>query len=392
MQMEVNKMADVREIIELVSNLVRIDSINPWLVKGGAGEAGVGKYIADWLKLLGSEVKLEEVEPGRSNLIARLPGRGAGKSLCLYAHLDTVGCALWRDAAFTPRLEGDRLYGLGSGDDKGHCAAAMLTLKSIVERKIHLSGDLWLALLIDEEGTSSGAMHFAEHYKPDAMIVLEPFGLGKITVTHQGFGWLDVIVKGRAAHGSAPEVGIDAIMHMAEVIIRLGKLDREKYASTSHPLNGKTVFHTSLITGGTDYATYPSECILGIEIGTQPGETIDDRVAEIKAIFTQVKKDYPNFNGSVRVTLARDPFEASGHHVLWDILAAQIEKELGYQPVPCGENAWGDAALFQIAGVPTLSLGAQGDHFHAPDEWVSVSELVKLVHILEGTVEHFCKS
>jgi acetylornithine deacetylase len=383
-------MADIREIVELVSNLVRIDSINPWLVKDGAGETGVGKTIADWLKPLGAEVKLEEVEAGRCNLIARLPGSGGGKSLCLYAHLDTVGCALWRDAAFNPRLEGDRLYGLGAGDDKGHCAAAMLALKSIVDRKIRLAGDLWLALLIDEEGTSSGAMRFAEHYKPDAMIVLEPFGLGKITVTHQGFGWLDVIVKGRAAHGSAPEVGIDAILHMAEVITRLGRLDREKYAFTSHPMNGKTVFHTSIITGGTDYATYPSECVLGIEIGTQPGETIDARVREIETIFAEVKKDYSNFDGSVRVTLARDPFEASGHQALWDVLAAQIEKELGRLPIPCGENAWGDAALFQIAGIPTLSLGAQGDHFHAPDEWVSVSELGKLVKILEGTSENFC--
>lgn len=379
------------EVIKLVSELVRIDSVNPWLVKGGAGEAQVANFIAKWLETLGVEVRLEEVEAGRSNLLARWPGSGGGESLCFYAHLDTVGYALWRERALDPRVEGDRLYGLGSADDKGHCAAAMLAMKSLITRGIHLRGDLWLALLIDEEGASSGAFHFVESHKPDAMLVLEPFGLGRINITHQGFGWLDIIVNGRAAHGSAPEVGVDAILHMAEVITRLGKLDRETFATSPHPLNGKTVFHTSLINGGTDYATYPDRCVLGIEIGTQPGESIQNRVDEIKAIFAEVKQSYPDFKGEVEVKLARDPFIARGHQRLWDILKPEMENELGKPVEAAGENAWGDAQIIQDASIPTLMIGASGDHFHAPEEWVSISELVKLVRIIESTAEKFCR-
>lgn len=379
------------EVIKLVSELVRIDSVNPWLVKGGAGEAQVANFIAKWLETLGVEVRLEEVEAGRSNLLARWPGSGGGESLCFYAHLDTVGYALWRERALDPRVEGDRLYGLGSADDKGHCAAAMLAMKSLITRGIHLRGDLWLALLIDEEGASSGAFHFVESHKPDAMLVLEPFGLGRINITHQGFGWLDIIVNGRAAHGSAPEVGVDAILHMAEVITRLGKLDRETFATSPHPLNGKTVFHTSLINGGTDYATYPDRCVLGIEIGTQPGESIQNRVDEIKGIFAEVKQSYPDFKGEVEVKLARDPFIARGHQRLWDILKPEMENELGKPVEAAGENAWGDAQIIQDAGIPTLMIGASGDHFHAPEEWVSISELVKLVRIIESTAEKFCR-
>jgi len=379
------------EVIKLVSELVRIDSVNPWLVKGGAGEAQVANFIAKWLETLGVEVRLEEVEAGRSNLLARWPGSGGGESLCFYAHLDTVGYALWRERALDPRVEGDRLYGLGSADDKGHCAAAMLAMKSLITRGIHLRGDLWLALLIDEEGASSGAFHFVESHKPDAMLVLEPFGLGRINITHQGFGWLDIIVNGRAAHGSAPEVGVDAILHMAEVITRLGKLDRETFATSPHPLNGKTVFHTSLINGGTDYATYPDRCVLGIEIGTQPGESIQNRVDEIKGIFAEVKQSYPDFKGEVEVKLARDPFIARGHQRLWDILKPEMENELGKPVEAAGENAWGDAQIIQDAGIPTLMIGASGDYFHAPEEWVSISELVKLVRIIESTAEKFCR-
>jgi acetylornithine deacetylase/succinyl-diaminopimelate desuccinylase-like protein len=383
-------MVDKNDVIGLVSELVRIDSVNPWLVQGGAGESQVARFIREWLEKLGVEVTLEEVEPGRSNLLARWHGTGGGDSLCIYAHMDTVGYALWPEKALTPRVEEDRIVGLGSADDKGHCAAAMLAMKSLIEAGMRLEGDLWLGLLIDEEGASSGAFHFAEHHKPDAMLVLEPFGLGRVNITHQGFGWLDIIVRGKAAHGSAPEVGVDAILHMAEVIVRLGKLDREKYAPTRHPLNDKIVFHTGTISGGTDYATYPDRCVLGIEIGTQPGESIQDRVAEIEAIFSDVKKTYPDFNGAVEVKLAREPFEARGHEKLWDILTSEINKEIGKPVEAAGENAWGDAQIFQDAGIPTLMIGASGDHLHAPEEWVSLSELTQLVKIVGNTTERFC--
>ncbi len=299
---------EMQDVITLVSELVKINSSNPWLVPGSPGEANVAGYIAHWLEPLGLEVRLEEVEPGRPNLIAVWRGTGGGKSICLYAHNDTVGYALWPDKALIPRIEGDKMIGLGAADDKGHGAAALLALKSLVESGVRLRGDVWVLLPIDEEGTSSGSMDFVKHYHPDAVLALEALGMGKVTVSHQGFGWLDLIVEGRAAHGSVPELGVDAIAHMSEVVTRLQKLDREKFGATIHPLNGKTVFHTGTITGGTDYATYPDRCVLGIEIGTQPGETIQNRVAEIEAIFDEVRQLYPKFKGRVNVKLARDPF------------------------------------------------------------------------------------
>ncbi|NMC13350.1 MAG: M20/M25/M40 family metallo-hydrolase [Chloroflexi bacterium] len=383
-------MIESQEVIDLVSQLVRIDSTNPWLIKDAVGEADVADYISRWLVALGLDVWKDEVESGRPNLVAVLHGSGGGKSLCLNAHLDTVGYALWRETALVPRLEGDRLYGLGAADDKGHCGAGMLVLKSLVMSKQDLRGDVWLALTIDEEGTSSGTMAFLEKYHPDAALVLEPFGLGNVTITHQGFGWLDIIIEGKAAHGCAPEIGVDAIAYMAEVITRLNKLDREIYAANPHPLNGKTVFHTGTIQGGTDYATYPDRCYLGIEIGTQPGETIEDRLAEINAIFSEIKTIAPKFKGEVKVNLARNPFLAQGHESLLDILSSEINRELGQPALLVGENAWGDAALFQEAGIPTLMTGAYGENFHAPQEWVSVNELVQLIRIIERTVARYC--
>lgn len=377
-------------LLSLLQALVSIDSVNPWLVPGGAGEAQIADFIANWLAPLDVPVWQENVINGRSNLIARLPGAGKGKSLCLYAHLDTVGASLWQERAFQLRQSGDRLYGLGAADDKGQCAAAMLAFKALVESEKRPGGDVWLALLVDEEGESRGAFHFVERYHPDAVIVLEPFGLDRIIVSHQGFGWLDIVVNGRPAHGCDPEQGIDAILLMAEVITRLGRLDREQFALHPHPLNGKTVFHTSTITGGTDYATYPANCKLGIEIGTQPGETIDNRLRELEAVFSQVKAAYPQFEAQVQVRLAREPFEARGHEALWSVLFGQLERLNGKPPVAAGLNAWCDAAIFQQAGIPTLMIGASGGNYHAPDEWVSLSQLEALIMALVNTAQAFC--
>src|SRR5215470_7831817 len=120
-----------KQVVELLGALVRIESVTPWLIPTGSGEAKVAAFIADWLDRTGAEVEVVEVETGRPNVLARLRGTGGGPTLCLNAHSDTVGFAGWPDDALVPRLDGDRLYGLGAADDKSGCAAAMFVLRSL---------------------------------------------------------------------------------------------------------------------------------------------------------------------------------------------------------------------------------------------------------------------
>lgn len=378
------------EMISLISELIKIESVNAWLVPGGTGEKAVQTYIGEYLDKLGVPNELEQIDESCYNLVATLKGSGGGRNITLYAHADTVGYELWADRALTPRVEGDSLIGLGSADDKGFCAAMILVVKDLIERDVRLAGDVNLCFISDEEGTSRGAMDYVKRHRPEATLILESAPLEHICVTHQGFGWLKITTKGKAGHGSAGEVSSDAIYHMSEVIVRLQKNQRENFAQYIHPMNGETVYHTGFIRGGTDYASYPEECVLGIEIGTQPGETIQSRINEIEEIFLEVKELCPTFDGHVDVIIARDPFIASGHEELYDIVAASIEKHLGIPVKAVGENSWGDSQLFQDAGFPTLGLGCRGGNLHAPDEWVSISEMKTLVKVIIDVVEKYC--
>lgn len=376
------------EAIALLEDMVRIDSVTPWLIAGGAGEGRVARYMQRWLNDIGLEVTLEEVEPDRPNVLAWLRGGLPGPTICLTAHSDTVGYASWSDRALHPVIEGDRMIGLGSADDKGGCAAAMLAARELVPMRDQLAGNVLIALAIDEEGISIGTEHLVAHHADeiDLAIELEPEGSHVIFGEHQGFGWIDIVVHGVPAHGSAPEKGVDAIVHMAQVITRLHELDKSVWTPNPDPKNGRTVFHTGTIHGGTDYATYPNEVVLGIEIGSQPGETLANRVAEIEAIFAEVKREDPKFSGEVRVRLDRDPFTGEGNEALLGALADATEAVNGKRSEITGLNAWTDAALLQSAGIPTVLFGPLGGNYHAADEWIDIPDLVATAEILRRTV------
>ncbi|HVC25323.1 MAG TPA: M20/M25/M40 family metallo-hydrolase [Acidimicrobiales bacterium] len=374
------------DLVELLSKLVSIDSSNPWLVPGGAGESGIARYMQAWLDELGVRSTVDEYAPERTNLLATVRGARPGPTLAINVHCDTVGYANWADLALTPRRDGERLVGLGAADNKAGCAVALLLLRALAAEAHSFAGTFAVAFVADEEGLSTGTERLLEDHEIDYCIVLEPFNFPSIIVEHQGFGWIDITVRGRAAHGSAPDKGVDAIIQIAEVLTRLHEHDDEVFGPTSTRLSGRTVFHASTIRGGTDYATYPSDASVGIEIGTQPGEHIADRLAEIDEILDIGRKRFPDLDASVTVRVERDPFFAEGHTPILDALRASALMQLGRTVEPSGVNAWTDAALMQNAGVPTVLLGPTGGNLHAPDEWVSIPDTLLLYNLLLGAI------
>ncbi len=194
--------------IELLAKLVAIDSVNPDLVPGGAGRGGIADFCAAWLSARGFEVhRVEEIPGGRRSSASRAAA-AAGRSLMFNGHIDTVATASYDGDALDPVIRDGRLYGRGAFDMKGGVAAMMVAADRA--RRKGLRGDVMVACVADEEYASFGTEQVVARFRADAAIVTEPSHL-EVTIAHKGFVWFDILVNGRAAHGSRPDLGIDAI-------------------------------------------------------------------------------------------------------------------------------------------------------------------------------------
>ena len=247
---------DDAELRRLLEALVSVDSINPDLVPGATGEGVLAGLVGDWLGERGVAVTYQEVAPGRMNVIGRVRGRGAGTSVMLNAHLDTVGTAAMPDG-LRPAVRGGRLYGRGAQDMKSGLAAAMVATAAATSRP--LAGDVILAAVVDEEGESKGTDALLREYTADTGIVLEPTG-HLIVPVHKGFAWADIETEGVAAHGSDAEHGVDAIFGMGHVLVELDLLAHRLRTRAPAGLAGTGTLHASLISGGREVPTYPDRC------------------------------------------------------------------------------------------------------------------------------------
>ena len=373
-------------LTKLLEALVGIDSVNPTLVPGGAGEQGMAAFVMNWCAERGIPAELDEAAPGRTSVIARVQGAGSGRSLILNAHMDTVGVAGMPDP-FHARVEDGRLYGRGSYDMKGSLAACMLALEDV--RAGGLRGDVILAAVADEEHASIGVQSVLKRISADAAIVTEPSALD-LCIAHKGFSWHEITTTGRAAHGSRPDLGIDGIAHMGRVLNRLEALQAELTGRKAHPLLGHGSLHASLIAGGQELSSYPETCTLQVERRTLPEETTAAVEAELDGILKDLAAKDPQFQASLRTTLVRPPFSVPERAAIVTAVRDQATRVLGQAPALIGAPFWMDAAFFSAAGIPTVSIGPDGAGAHSTEEWVDLASVEKCREILTGTIRAFC--
>jgi acetylornithine deacetylase len=380
---------DKKYIVDTLSDLVRIDSVNPDLVPGGAGEVEIAHHIAGLLRELGMQVTLQDLKPGRMNVIGRLKGSGGGKSLLLTGHMDVVGIAEMENP-FEPVIRDGKMYGRGTDDMKCGLAAALGAIKALRDAAVHLKGDLWFAGVADEEYASIGTEGFVRDYHVDAAIVNEPTDLG-ICRVHKGFIWYEIVVSGKAAHGSDFEGGVDAIINMGRFLTELEKLAKNQQSSLPHAVLGPPSLHASLIKGGKELSTYPDECRLQIEWRTLPGQSETSLRAELQAIINRLSAQDPAFSAHIEpVMLERQPFEISADKPLVQCVVRNAQAVLGKPPEIFGASGWTDCSLFDQAGTETLLFGPGGDGAHAKVEWADLRSVEDAALILAKIAEDFC--
>jgi acetylornithine deacetylase len=379
---------DAPYLTQTLSELVQINSINASLVPDGPGEAEIGAYLAGAMQALGLQVKVDEVAPGRVNVIGRRAGGGGGRSLMWNAHMDTVGLN-GMEQPFTPTIRDGRLYGRGSQDMKGSLAAMLAAVKALNQAGIELDGDLLLTGVADEEYASLGSDHLVQHYTADAAIVTEPTELG-LAIAHRGFAGFEVETTGRAAHGSRYLDGVDAILLMGRFLAGLDELEQELLRRPPHALVGPPSLHASIIHGGTEMSTYPAACYLMIERRTIPGESVEQAGQELQAILERCAQADPRFQGRLKTMIHRPPFEVDPAAGIVRALSDTLERRTGRSPALRGVSFWTDAAIFAEAGIPSVLIGPTGQGLHSAEEWVDLGSCVELAQILAQTAIRFC--
>lgn len=375
-------------LVETARRLVQIDSVNPSLVGGGAGEGEVAAFVTHTLEEIGLETRPFEPHPGRVSVVGRLPGQGGGRSLMLNAHYDTVGVAGMAEP-FSGAVRDGRLYGRGAYDMKGSLAAQLAAAKALVDGGFSLAGDVLVAAVADEEYASIGTADLLDYHRPNGAIVTEPTDL-RVCLAHKGFVWLEVETFGRAAHGSRFDQGVDANMRMGRFLAELEELEEALRSRSPHPLVGPPSLHAATLHGGTELSMYAAHCRLGVERRTVPGETAAQVETEIREILERLAAVDVTFRAEMKPLLVREPFEVPAEADIVRAVDEAAAVALGEHRPHVGDTPWMDSALLAAAGVETVVVGPTGAGAHATEEWVDVDSLLLLAEILARAALLYC--
>lgn len=367
--------------IPLLRDLVAANSVNPSLVPGAPGEVEAAELVRAALTAAGLDAVVEEAAPGRPNVIGVLEGSVPGPTVLFCGHLDTVGVEGMADP-FSPIERDGRLYGRGAQDMKGGVAAMVAAAAELATS--WKRGRLVVAGVADEEHLSLGAEALVRSWSADMAIVTEPTDL-RLAVGHKGFAWLDVVARGRAAHGSRPAEGRDAIVMMARALVALADRDAALQAMPEVPFQGTGSLHASIVSGGRELSVYPDECQLQFErrtVGTENGRTA---LAEVSAILESLSQTVPGFEASARLIADRPAYALDPAHRLPLALRAALEG-VGLAGEPTGMSFWTDAAVLGGAGIPAVLFGPGGAGLHSAEEYVLVEDVHACRDILVATV------
>jgi acetylornithine deacetylase len=373
--------------IRLLRDLVAINSVNPTLVPGAPGERDIADAVAAAMRGIGLEVSVDDAGGGRPNVVGVLESRVKGPALMFCGHTDTVGVTGMRDP-FTPVERDGRLYGRGAQDMKGGVAAMIDAARVVAERGGPASGRLIVAAVVDEEHSSIGADALVASWRADAGVVTEPTDL-TIAIGHKGFAWLEIDVLGKAAHGSRPADGVDAIMRLGRVLTQLEARDRELQGRTPHARMGTASLHASFVEGGHELSSYPDRARLTLERRTLPGEPDSEPLDEVEHILRTLAREDPSFRATARSIFSRPAYELGADHPLPRLLGEAFGATTGRSASVVGASFWTDAAVLGHAGTPSVLFGPGGAGLHSVEEYVNVADVLACRDVLAELAVRF---
>jgi len=374
-------------LIQTLASLVGINSVNS-SYDGGPGEREIAAWVRMFFEQRGIEVWEQEVFPGRPNVIARLPGRDASRRVILEAHTDTVSVLGMSIPPFEPRVEDGKMFGRGSCDTKAGLAAMMHAVASLHEDGIQPPCEVWLAAVVDEEFSYRGVVKLCEELTGHAAIIAEPTGLRAVIASKGVLRWR-IVVRGKAAHSGKPHLGVNAITHMARVVLALEE-DHQSLAARVHPLLGPATVNVGMIHGGTQVNFVPDTCAIEIDRRLLPGETVAAVLAHYQGLLDALRAQHPTLDAVMEPPMLTDEALETAAASAPAQLASTLLAEMGLDRELCGVPFGSDASKLSRQGIPSLVFGPGSiDQAHAAVEYVDLAEVERAFEFYRNFILRF---
>jgi acetylornithine deacetylase/succinyl-diaminopimelate desuccinylase len=380
------------ELIQLTQKLIQI----PSEVKGidDGDEKAIAQFIVERLETVGFTTRTQEVARNRPNVIAVLPGSGDGASLMLNGHIDTIEGRGMTVDPFGGEVKNGKIYGRGAADMKGAIAAMIIASEAIHRAEVDLAGDLTIAACVDEEGRGTGTEALVNSgVRCDAAIVGEPTNM-EIGIAHKGVIFIEITTRGRAAHGSTPRLGVNAITAMNQAITAITERLPPIHDQRAHPILGKPTFNVGFIEGGYRPNVVPDFCKIGIDRRLVPGESYRSAMTEIQEILEALKEQHSELDFELHGTnwIKSHPMVLSEDAPVVNALKKHVVATTGAQPVVTTLPFWCDAAtLVNKAQVPTAVFGpGEISEAHSATESIDINSLTTYARILVSTILGTC--
>ena len=383
-------------VISILSDLIRIPSINPMgrsdCDPATCGEARMGRFLADWLAARSIRYQIQNVEPGRDNILAFLPATQNSASTILWeVHQDTVPVDNMTVLPFGGVVSQGRVYGRGACDVKGSMASMLAALEQLAQPGIFREKNLMVAFTVDEEHTFLGVQRLASEFdallpsgwlRPECAIVAEPTHLDLVTC-HKGVVRWVIRVKGRACHSSMPHEGANAVFAAAPVLAALELLASQIANGSSHPVLGTGTLSVGMVRGGSAPNIVPDTCEIIVDRRLVPGETAEMATAQVRSCLNGILAGRQGVTVSVDDPwLTCPPLPECVPDLVLESLLRKVQRHVPNavtRPVSFGTDA---SSLAQI-GIPSLVFGPGGiEQAHTKDEWVEIEQLNQAVSIL----------
>jgi succinyl-diaminopimelate desuccinylase len=352
------------------------------------GELAAAEIISAEFGLSQIECRVDSWGQNRANLVARIESGGHRGALLFACHLDVVGPgeAKWEHPPFSAVESGSKIYGRGSADMKGGIAAVVTAIRQIVESGVKLGGDIILLGAAGEETDSCGAKRFVSSEARDlpdiAGVVLPEPTAFEVVTAHRGMLWLDVKTFGKAAHGSTPELGVNAIGSMRDL---LGELESYKIRAEPHKLLGECSMSANTIVGGKEINVIPDKCEIGIDIRTLPGQNQQAIIDDFQRIFARLKQKNAEFQASVSIVrevgaLETDP-ACDFVKEFCSVVGASESRAVGFTT---------DGPHLVSLGAPVMVFGpGEPKVCHKPDEYIKIADVERAVEYYKDIILKF---